>query len=584
MEQMKEFLLNQVLNFYEETGQNLSKDEILERIEIYFMALSLCKDCGAEALKNVETDTKILIEDIQKRKPDIVNIRLIEPSLRLIYYIVDKHSFERRNIATATLGKLYDFFEILGDKEKNKEYYDVLYSKDERNQPYLYQDAKHPENILRKNKEIIPFIMTYCARNAAMHSQNVQDKEAHLISMFYTLIEVCYKYKNEIMDQYIKNEKIYKNYITKIISDYKDKINNNFKYIPLNMIAYRNDIYEEVIQNLDKDNMNFEQVNKKFNHIKIIGYAGMGKTTLLENLTYKEISEFKVQKFNTKIPVILDMIKVSDLNYTEMTIEEFIKLKLGLNSKALARRMIQKNMFNIYIDGINEIRIKDREVRNNYLNTLEEFISKHKGTKIIVTDRDDNSNSIGNELPTLIITGVTDKIVKEFVLGNSSKPESVWDKIENAIKKNPNLLNISKNPFMLKNLISIVECNKEIPENEGDIVGVSLRAIVDRERILKKNENASDVLRVLIYLVAKEAETEETVEEDTIVLTSFTIFKIFNEYCDKYKRTNRFDNIEMLDLIVKLGILKEIDLEKYTFVENDYFEFFYTCAIDLGLL
>ena len=350
------------------------------------------------------------------------------------------------------------------------------------------------------------------------------------------------------------------------------------------MIAYRNDIYEEVIQNLDKDNMNFEQVNKKFNHIKIIGYAGMGKTTLLENLTYKEISEFKVQKFNTKIPVILDMIKVSDLNYTEMTIEEFIKLKLGLNSKALARRMIQKNMFNIYIDGINEIRIKDREVRNNYLNTLEEFISKHKGTKIIVTDRDDNSNSIGNELPTLIITGVTDKIVKEFVLGNSSKPESVWDKIENAIKKNPNLLNISKNPFMLKNLISIVECNKEIPENEGDIVGVSLRAIVDRERILKKNENASDVLRVLIYLVAKEAETEETVEEDTIVLTSFTIFKIFNEYCDKYKRTNRFDNIEMLDLIVKLGILKEIDLEKYTFVENDYFEFFYTCAIDLGLL
>lgn len=66
MEQMKEFLLNQVLNFYEETGQNLSKDEILERIEIYFMALSLCKDCGAEALKNVETDTKILMEDMQK--------------------------------------------------------------------------------------------------------------------------------------------------------------------------------------------------------------------------------------------------------------------------------------------------------------------------------------------------------------------------------------------------------------------------------------------------------------------------------------------------------------------------------------
>ena len=95
---------------------------------------------------------------------------------------------------------------------------------------------------------------------------------------------------------------------------------------------------------------------------------------------------------------------------------------------------------------------------------------------------------------------------------------------------------------------------------------------------------ANDILRVLIYLVAKEAETEENVQEDTIVLSSFTIFSIFNEYCDKYKRINRFDNEEMLDLIVKLGILKEIEFEKYTFAEKDYFEFFFNNALDLGLL
>lgn len=582
---MKEFILNQILEFYEQTGKSLSKDEILERIEIYFMALELSSYCEEESLRSVLTDTKILIEDIQKMKPDIVSIRLIEPSLRLISYIVDKNYFEKRKFNTATLGVLYSFFEILGDKEKNKKYYDILYSKDEKNSPYLYQDEKHPENILRKNKEILPFVMTYCARNAAMHSQEVPNKIQHLLSMFYTLIEVCYKYKNIIMDKYLKNEKIYKSYVDKIVSDYEEKLKNNFKYIPLNMIAYKNYLYDNIILECgDEDSIDFEKVNKKFPHVKIIGYAGMGKTTLLENITYNEILEFKKKKFNVKIPVILDMIKVTSSNYKEMTIENLINLKFGVGSIALVKRMIEKNILNIYIDGINEIQIKDKAIKKEYLNTLEEFISRHRGVKIIVTDRDDNSYSVANDEATLILIGVTEKIVKEFVLGNSSKPEIVWDRINSAILKNPNLLNICKNPFMLKNLISIVECNRDIPEDEGEIVGVFLKSIVERERVIKKDEMAEDVLRVLIYLVAKETESEEFVEEDTIVLTSFKIFEIFNEYCDKYKRKDRFDNSKMIDLIVKLGILKEIDLEKYTFVENDYFEFFYTCAIDLGLI
>ena len=110
---MKEFILNQILEFYEQTGKSLSKDEILERIEIYFMALELSSYCEEESLRSVLTDTKILIEDIQKMKPDIVSIRLIEPSLRLISYIVDKNYFEKRKFNTATLGVLYSFFEIL---------------------------------------------------------------------------------------------------------------------------------------------------------------------------------------------------------------------------------------------------------------------------------------------------------------------------------------------------------------------------------------------------------------------------------------------------------------------------------------
>lgn len=581
---MKDFIYNQVKDFYEQTGQNISKEEIFERIEIYLMAISLASECEVEALRNVEADTKILIENLQKKTPNIVDIKLIEPSLRLISYIIDKNEFEKRHIATAALGKLYDYLKILGDRKTNSQYYDIVFSKDEVGQPFLYQDKRHPENVLRQSPNIMPFVMTYCARNAAMHSQPIDNTEAHLISMFYTLIEVCYQNKYIILDKYMKQESLYQNYVNKIISAYKEKEKNNFKYILLNMMVYQNEAFDEVISVSEQNNADFERISQKFNHLKIIGYAGMGKTTMLENIMFKEISEFKKQKFNVKIPVILDMIKISNSNYKEMTIEKMISTKIGLNSDVLVKRMIEKNMFNIYIDGINEIRISEKTEKMNYLFNLEEFMNKHKGMKMIVTDRDDNSYSIANEIPTLIIIGVTEEIIKSFVLGNSAKPEIVWNKMETAIQKNPNLLNICKNPFMLKNLISIVECNKNIPEEKEEIIGVFLKSIVERERVLKKNELANDVLRVLIYLVAKEAESEENVQEDTIVLSSFTIFAIFNEYCDKYKRTNRFDNEEMLDLIVKLGILKEIEFEKYTFVEKDYFEFFFNNALNLGLL
>ena len=57
---------------------------------------------------------------------------------------------------------------------------------------------------------------------------------------------------------------------------------------------------------------------------------------------------------------------------------------------------------------------------------------------------------------------------------------------------------------------------KNIPEEKEEIIGVFLKSIVERERVLKKNELANDVLRVLIYLVAKEAESEENVQEDTM--------------------------------------------------------------------
>ena len=139
-----------------------------------------------------------------------------------------------------------------------------------------------------------------------------------------------------------------------------------------------------------------------------------------------------------------------------------------------------------------------------------------------------------------------------------------------AISENPDLINTLKNPFMLKNLIAILECNKKIPKFEDEIAEVFLKSIVDRERVIKRDEKAPYILRLLIYLVAKDTLKKDGEISENMVISSFELYDIFNEFCDKYKRNNRFDNNEMLDLIVKLGILKQIDTEKYTFVDNNF--------------
>ena len=66
-----------------------------------------------------------------------------------------------------------------------------------------------------------------------------------------------------------------------------------------------------------------------------------------------------------------------------------------------------------------------------------------------------------------------------------------------------------------------------------------------------------------------------------MIISYFDLMNLFNEYCDKYKRNDRFDNDEMLDLIIKLGILKQVGTEKYTFVDDRYYNFFYYSASEL---
>lgn len=599
--EIKDLIFIQIIDIYRKEQPNITEEDIKERIEVFSMLLSFASTCKEESLRMTENEFTQIFENIRNgRKINIKEISIMEPVLRLLYFVINEKDFVDCDMNIAMLAKLYRKLDVLKTKNNSKRanYYELLTLRDNNNKPYGYGHPKHPENTLKDDHEILPFVKAYCTRNSLIHWQNTPAEWERFMNAIYSLIEITYRYKSKIISTFLRKELSYKEYIDKFIKNYEEQHSVNFTYIPLNIDIFPNDLYDElkkrysdIIQNITFEDINNDlnqnniYINKSilYNKAKIIGYAGMGKTTIIEKIAYDEAVKIRENNYQGKLPVIIRMIEVDNAD-EDNSIYGLIAKQLGIKSMTVLMKILSSNMISLYIDGINEIRINDIIKKREYLEKLEEFVLKNRNIKIIVTDRDNNENSILNAYPTFVLLGISKENVKQFVLGNSSKPELVYEKIKTAIEKEPALLETIKNPFMIKNLISIVECNKPIPENPDDIAEQFLKSIVERERVIKRDYKAPHVLRLLIFLVAEDTKRKNGNIDGNLIMSYFELCNIFDKYCEKYKKNDRFDNDEMLDLIVKLGIMKKVDTEKYTFVDDTYYNFFYFSADDLGLL
>ena len=102
----------------------------------------------------------------------------------------------------------------------------------------------------------------------------------YLINIIYTYINLTYKVKDEIYELYIDKKINIHNYIENIIKNYESKV--NFKYIPSSVVDYND---ENTDNYTDRDDyIPFIDINEneEIKRIKLIGYAGAGKTTTLE--------------------------------------------------------------------------------------------------------------------------------------------------------------------------------------------------------------------------------------------------------------------------------------------------------------
>ena len=264
-EEIKEGLIKDILKpIYAEAEPLVNEEQIRERVEVFSMSLSLgIKDEDdnrtSQLNPNLETDISNLLEAIIDSKIGEVPCEktvLLEEYLKQLYYFINRLAYYHDGSYTKELMYFYNKFSIARiyePEDKNK--------KGEKKEIILYGDERHPENRLKDNKKLLPFVKAYCFRNAIIHKQissinqtlSIMEKWEHFFCAFYTMVEVAYKNEKIIINKYTNKELKTKQYITQIINKYEEKQKNSFTYIPLDLNIGTNDFSKELSQKLMKN-------------------------------------------------------------------------------------------------------------------------------------------------------------------------------------------------------------------------------------------------------------------------------------------------------------------------------------------
>lgn len=556
--EIKESILNYCL-----INIDMEESDIRSSINLLSQVFSIGKDV-VEFEKMEENFNDAYSSDIVKP-----NLKLFdfESFCKLMVYITDKKYYDN-NVVSSEGKRLLSLKKcILKLDVLDSQILDDLTVKDENGRIIVYSrsDSNNPINKYRDNKDI-DIISSISLRNEFAHeSGKMTDFDYYwyytcLITSFFKILN---KYKNSVIRYFLSNNM----YANNCISKYEKKIMEGYNYIPVKINPkLGNPIFNTVKDILVTD---IHSV-KGLGVIKIIGYAGVGKTSLLEELRYRNLKKYIASPSRNKISVIVSLINVSD---GKASIEEVIADTLSVSIETVDM-LIKEDKLNIYFDGVNELRISDIEEKALFLEKLEDFINNYKGTGyIIVTDRDSNDLSILNDykiIPTIIIKEFSDEEVNNYIVKNvpADMRENISNIIDNYRDNNKTFYEQLKKPFMLNQFIILVLNGDVIPTSDVEVTVQYLKSLVNREITEKKNHIAKYIIKSLRY-VLKNYECNDNFYIDYDDL-NILLNKYKNEVLDD---NNAYLSADLISLMEKLGIIKEAlnTLGGIIFAEDSYY-------------
>lgn len=501
--------------------------------------LSGQKESIMDQINNMAEDPRMLSIEVFEKVPQF---------LEFIVYLKDREMFDNIQSQRKNWSRLTE--EEIKEERKKESKNILVYLKTygfiTSAQYTQIKDADTP----RKHRELEPAMLrvysdVYYLRNEVAHadrSLSLTEQWEYAKELLIMYLDIAGKFEKEIVEENnklkIKKQTEARKYLKNMKEKYEKK--ESFKYIELDGKA-EGTSSTKTLYSLIK--------NTDACKIKILGNAGMGKTTTMEYIAYKDAS-------SNRIPVIIELKNVSQENNT---IIKIISNKTHLDcSEDIIKQLLEKGSLNLYIDGINEI--ADENLKRDIVTQINHIITSYPQTKIVLTDRESNSITVTDNVDIYIIEKLTDDKIKEFIKENSGNKETANKVTELVFGENNEaelLREMVRIPFKLYKLIEMVTAGIEITDlNKFD--EYFTEAIIIREVADKGVDEARELpafLKEIISHGKEEYPRDELIQLISCVITDRNL-------------TNMASN-EVLTLLVQLGIMEEVRFNVYQFTNSE---------------
>lgn len=216
------------------------------------------------------------------------------------------------------------------------------------------------------------------------------------------------------------------------------------------------------------DSLRKKLANEKQFQMVIVGDAGMGKSTTMQYLAYKDAGIR-----NAPLPVYVEL----KLLITELSIEDYIIEKYSF-SKLEFLKLLKLGKITLFLDGINEIL---PSIKQKIYFNIKKLINDYPNSSVLISSRQQDYKNEFENVPVFALQKMNITKIQEFLQKNANQ-DSVRQIILNAIKKNSNWERILGTPLMLFMLIRVVIEDNEIPDDENKIILRFIRNLYLRER------------------------------------------------------------------------------------------------------
>lgn len=198
----------------------------------------------------------------------------------------------------------------------------------------------------------------------------------------------------------------------------------------------------------------------------IVGEAGVGKTTTMQYISYKD-------SVSDHIPIYIEL----KLLTAHDRLVDIIKQKLAMSPTDF-QQIMNSSKTSIFLDGLNEIlpAIKD-SIYREILGLIQTF---PKTFFMISTRAQDYHGELG-QIPIFALQKMDISKIHEF-LDKNSESDNVRNLIKDAIHHNPNWLRILGTPLILYMLIQVVSIEGSLPNDENKIILRFIYNLYSREK------------------------------------------------------------------------------------------------------